>query len=661
MIGLPEKDYRRDIDGLRAISIGLVVFYHLKIHFFQSGFLGVDIFFVISGFLITLHIVQNIGQNNFSFKKFYLRRARRILPALITVLAFTSLAAYFLFLPYDLKQFSGSLLATMGFYSNFYFWKTMAVSYFSPDVTIMPLLHTWSLAIEEQFYIFWPLFLFFLYRYFSSIKVFLFTAFIALTSLLFYVFFKKHVVFVFYSPFSRAFELLMGALLAIYYEKINLPNNKIFLHCLSMLGLFMILFSGIMMQQNNFQGFAVLIPCLGAAILILTGKENNAFGNKILSNNVLVFIGLISYSLYLWHWPIIAFVHYFGIPLNIKNDIGIILISFVLSVLTWKLVEQPIRFKLKYGLAYTLLLFFVASTPELAFAYFSHYHPEDGFNKTSEKMIKITDEFYGVLKKKYGCFTLGHIQPLPAQKLCAIGDLRKKAPSVLVVGDSHAFVDSELFDVLLKNAGLRGYVVTQAADVFLLGDIINWRIEKPMHRNAEIVNLIKKQHFKYVVLAGFWTFYGAQIRSPKIKPVENYTVLAYGLNNAVQFLESMKVTPVLVLDNPPLLNVSKMCGFSRITGTHCYNSLETIKAAHAGVTATRKIIFDLKKKYPNIVLMDLEKVICSEGKCYSSISGIPIYNTGHGNSHLDAAGSQLLGERYIQKVGNPFLTGGSRH
>lgn len=651
-----QNTYRKDIDGLRAISIILVLFYHLHLQFFQSGFLGVDIFFVISGFLITSHITQGIKENNFSFKTFYLKRARRILPALITVLMVTSVAAYFLFMPYDLNQFSGSLLATMGFYSNLYFWKTVATSYFAPNVLIMPLLHTWSLAIEEQFYILWPLFLYFSYKYISNFKVICLTSLIAIASLLFYILFHQHLVFVFYSPISRAFELLIGALLAINYERIKLPERKIYYHFLSLIGLVMILFSATMMPKNDFQSIAILIPCFGAIALIVTGKEKYPLGNKILSNPILVFIGLISYSLYLWHWPIIAFVHYFGIPLSLQNDTLIIVSSFLLSILTWKFIEQPARFKFKYGLTKTLFLSFIICIPELAFADFARYHSQDGFNKTPQNISKITSGFYGILKKKYGCFTLGHPQPLPSVNLCSIGDLTKKNPSVLLVGDSHAFVDVAMFNNLLKNAKLKGYVVTQASGAFLQGDILNWRVEKPMNRNNAIAQLIKTRHFKYVVLAGFWSFYGAQILSPKIKPTSNYAVLEYGLNNAVKMIESSGAIPVIVLDNPPLLNIQKMCGFSRITSKNCYNSVESIKKSHTGIFQTRTIILNLKKKYKNIILIDLQKAICHHSTCYSSMNGIPIYNTGHVNSHLNTEGSQLIGKFYLRKFGNPFCT-----
>lgn len=163
-VGKENGAYRRDIDGLRAISILFVVFYHLKFSWMPSGFVGVDIFFVISGFLITAHLLKDINNACFSLKNFYLKRARRILPALIVVLFSTSIAAYFLFLPNDLKSFAHSLLATLGFSSNLYFWKSINLGYFSTNATIIPLLHTWSLAIEEQFYIFWPILLFIVNR-----------------------------------------------------------------------------------------------------------------------------------------------------------------------------------------------------------------------------------------------------------------------------------------------------------------------------------------------------------------------------------------------------------------------------------------------------------------------------------------------------------------
>jgi len=156
------KSYRRDIDGLRAIAVLFVFFYHSQVNLVSAGFIGVDIFFVISGYLITSHIYENLNNKTFSFKTFYVKRMRRILPALLMVLFMTTIIAYFVLLPEDLKNYTHSLVATICSISNFYFWKFIHIGYFSTDATKLPLLHTWSLGVEEQFYILWPLIIFLL-------------------------------------------------------------------------------------------------------------------------------------------------------------------------------------------------------------------------------------------------------------------------------------------------------------------------------------------------------------------------------------------------------------------------------------------------------------------------------------------------------------------
>lgn len=344
------NSYRKDIDGLRAISIIFVILNHLRLPFMPGGFLGVDIFFVISGFLITLHIAQSIKLNSFSFKKFYMRRARRILPALFVVLLTTSIASYFLLRPSELKQFAGSLSGALFFYSNLYSWKVCAAGYFSQNASIMPLLHTWSLAIEEQFYLTWPLILYFTYKYIPRLPAVYIALIITVLSYVSYVVLAQHATFVFYSPLTRAYELLIGALLALNYDAIKLPKNSMICHLISLIGLAMILFSGFFLTKNDFPGSAMLIPCVGAFLILYIGKNNHSIANVLIGNRIFSFIGLISYSLYLWHWPIIAFVNYFSVQLNFYNAGMIIIVSFLLSFLTWRFIELPFRFNLRYTL-----------------------------------------------------------------------------------------------------------------------------------------------------------------------------------------------------------------------------------------------------------------------------------------------------------------------
>ena len=219
--------YRKDIDGLRALAVLSVVLFHLDLSWVKSGFLGVDIFFVISGYLITSIIIRDLNNKSFSIKNFYLRRVRRILPALIVVLTVTTFLAWLILLPEDLKHYSRSLICAIISISNLHFFHSLSFGYFSTDASIIPLLHTWSLGIEEQFYIFWPIFLILLYKFnFSSRKKIIVITIILITLSIVCFFWKSEPKY-YYFPVTRGFELLIGCLLAIILSnKQQATSNK---------------------------------------------------------------------------------------------------------------------------------------------------------------------------------------------------------------------------------------------------------------------------------------------------------------------------------------------------------------------------------------------------------------------------------------------------
>jgi peptidoglycan/LPS O-acetylase OafA/YrhL len=337
-----QESYRPDIDGLRALAVLLVVVFHTAAKLCPGGFIGVDVFFVISGYLITGIVARDIEQNRFSLSGFYERRIRRIVPALFVLLFACSAASYFVFLPQDLVQYAKSLIAAVLSYSNFFFWTQ--AGYFKPAYAQV-LLHTWSLAVEEQFYLLLPLTLIVLARYPRFLRPALITAtgisFVISVWLAF-----KNPDAAFYMPASRAWELLTGSLLAL--RIVRLPNSRSAQEFLAGSGLLMIAWAAARFSSfTPFPGFAALLPCVGSALLLATGQGSGTLTSSLLSLRPAVSIGAISYSVYLWHWPLVLFVKSGALP-EIKTRgpfyvISILLLSLLLGWLSWRFVEQPFR------------------------------------------------------------------------------------------------------------------------------------------------------------------------------------------------------------------------------------------------------------------------------------------------------------------------------
>jgi peptidoglycan/LPS O-acetylase OafA/YrhL len=336
-------NYRPDIDGLRAVAVLMVLAYHIGTRFVKGGFIGVDIFFVISGYLISKILMKELNDGRFSIAAFYVRRVRRIAPALIAVLVFTTIVAYFTLLPSELKEYSWSLIAAVFSVSNFFFWSQ--AGYFDALASSKPLLHTWSLAVEEQFYLFFPLLLAFVFRrgrkWVTPMVVTL-----AAASFLFSLWAVKfHPSLAFYWPLPRIWELMCGTCLAIGAVPAIRPAAG--RNAASLLGFGLIAYSGTLYTvATPFPGFAALAPCLGTALIIAAGTHGSTLVNRLLSWKPVVFIGLISYSLYLWHWPVIVFsamgVGVEGLSQNVRKVL-IAVAALALGTLSWRFVERPFR------------------------------------------------------------------------------------------------------------------------------------------------------------------------------------------------------------------------------------------------------------------------------------------------------------------------------
>lgn len=336
--------YRKDIDGLRAVAVLPVVAYHVGLHALRGGFIGVDVFFVISGFLITQLLYKDIRANRFSIITFYERRIRRIFPALIAVLLAVYVLAILYCLPSELVDVSKSVTAAALSVSNFYFW--LHSGYFDGDAISKPLLHTWSLAVEEQFYLFWPLLLFTLHRFVRSrlvpVTLGLSCVSFALSIAGMWYFPSAN----FYLPFTRAWELGIGALLAL--DAVPVLIGPAMRNVLAALGLALIIASVFLINPDlPFPGLLAAVPCVGAALVILAGRDGDSLVARALSWRPVVFIGLISYSLYLWHWPITVFQKTYGAFVGGLSDatvkLLIIAVSLLIATLSWKFIEQPFR------------------------------------------------------------------------------------------------------------------------------------------------------------------------------------------------------------------------------------------------------------------------------------------------------------------------------
>jgi peptidoglycan/LPS O-acetylase OafA/YrhL len=349
-----ETRYRADIDGLRAVSILLVVAYHAQPWLVRGGFIGVDIFFVISGFLITRIILSEAKAGTFSSLAFYARRVRRIFPALIVVLATTYLIGWIILLPDGFALLGKSTAAGVAFVSNLF--QLNQTGYFAPDAAENPLLHLWSLGIEEQFYIFWPLLLVLLLgSKYRRIRIAAIAAASFGLSLLIFLGLKE---WSFYSPLPRAWELLAGGLLASsQVEGVARQSSPLRENLLSAAGLAAIIGAAAALNKESlFPGAWALLPVLGAVLIIIA--PNSTVNRVLLSSRAMVAIGLISYPLYLWHWPLLS---YLGIIRNgVPNAIeiwAVVIVAFILAWLTYRFVEIPLRRQPKAvaGLSFALL------------------------------------------------------------------------------------------------------------------------------------------------------------------------------------------------------------------------------------------------------------------------------------------------------------------
>jgi peptidoglycan/LPS O-acetylase OafA/YrhL len=344
--------YRPDIDGLRAIAVCSVIVFHAFPGLLPGGFVGVDIFFVISGFLITSILLKEVRSGKFSIGSFYIRRIHRLLPALILVLTATFVIGWWVLLSHEFINLGKHIVSSVLFSSNILLLTE--IGYFDASSELKPLLHLWSLGVEEQFYIAWPLIIYLVYRYrFGFLKV---TGSLTICAFLLNVILTNiNSSYAFYLPFPRFWELLIGALLANHFANSHLNNNLIKkrIPCLSgsvsyqlasLTGIAIILVALFVIDKNEtFPGLWALLPVFGAALLIAAGPDS-VVNRNLLSNKLLVNIGLISYPLYLWHWPLLSYARIiYSTEPPLSARVVIVFLTFILALVTYKCMELPLR------------------------------------------------------------------------------------------------------------------------------------------------------------------------------------------------------------------------------------------------------------------------------------------------------------------------------
>jgi len=642
--------YRSDIDGLRAVAVLSVLLFHSGFSAFSGGYVGVDIFFVISGYLITTIIVREIENHDFSISRFYERRFRRILPALVVVVTFSLVTGSLFLTPRGVIDLGQSAIATALFSSNILFYFDSG--YFAGAAEMKPLLHTWSLAVEEQYYIFFPLLLVLIakvnakqyLRWLVILGILSFIACVILTNI------KSSAAF--YWTLTRAWELFIGSVLALHV--IPKPNKRFLREFYSMLGIIMIIHSVFQFTpQTNFPGIAATLPTIGTALIILSGTGGSSLISAALSLRPIVFIGLISYSLYLWHWPIIVYVKIFSIKEPTESVMAaIFVLIFGLSILSWKYIESPFRkktlLKEKRSLLVTSAMVSVAIIASgLIFIIYE-------LNINYEVNIKLKDD-----KWNHWASCEKVVNRIKNnQDLCDIG-VGTESTRFILWGDSHARALASGVELSAKKYKLNGKIATQSACPPLLS------IERP---NRTFCNRFNQAVFEYisnsteiktVILAARWALStkGTRYKQESGLPVQlisvdpqdsanlsNVELFEIGLTRTVEMLHELGKKVVLVNPVPEIgYDVPYAYLIANITGREINNLIEPSVKEYKERTEEVETIFRQLKDQMPIDIVTPDAILCNNGSCSVAIDNKLLYRD---DDHLSTFGSEYISEAF---------------
>ncbi len=642
---LTHPKYRADIDGLRAIAILSVVGFHMFPLWFPGGFIGVDIFFVISGFLISTIIFGSLERNNFSFLDFYIRRIKRIFPALLLILFACLLIGWFILTPAEYKQLGKHIAGGAGFISNFILWGESG--YFDTESAKKPLLHLWSLGIEEQFYFFWPLLLAFVWkRKWRFVSV---TAAIAVISFAFNIYIiDKDYKAAFYLPTSRFWELMIGSILA--YIVLHKPHlNVRYKNVQSILGVALIVLGMTLLNKERaFPGWWALLPVLGSFLLISAG-QNAWFNWNILSNRLLVWVGLISYPLYLWHWVLISFARIVqGQTPPPDARIAIIFVSFALSWITYQMIERPVRLGGHGSLKAITLLVLMVLTGLTGYTLYRF----DGFDfRDSERDV-------GSLAKQYQkwdyIFNQTCIDKYGRDQLtfCIASNAN---PEIILFGDSHA---NQLYPGLVKAYGKSkgilsigngpplGSVKVTFQNVtghpWLFGHESYKKVLREIKNSDELKTVVLSSswdpliHGSFYPLENHWIPTGSIFLSleNEYPRSDNLDVFKFGFEQTIRELLIANKKVVIVIDTPEVMANPELCLKNINSDNFC-----TFKKS--GVMLRQKYfrnyLKEIKARYPQVEIFDPVPIMCPQEAClmhnnkyllYRDFSHISEYSSG---------------------------------
>lgn len=654
----PNFSYRRDIDGLRAVAILLVVIFHAFPKFLRGGFIGVDIFFVISGYLITSIILKNQSQNNFSLLDFYSRRIRRIFPSLIVVLAFCLIAGWHILLENEYALLGKHIAAGAIYISNFVLQSESG--YFDIDSELKPLLHLWSLAIEEQFYLVFPLLLILGGRFrVNALAIIL--ACLSISFLLNVLLISDKPTEVFFFPYSRAWELLVGSLLAYISLRVEIKQRRANVaNYFAWFGVTLILVAWIFLDSKKivFPSWWALMPTIGAACLIFAG-ETAWFNRKILASNVAVFIGLISYPLYLWHWVLLSFAKITEIDKpNTLLRLALVFTSMLFAWLTYQFVEKNVRFQkskfISVGLLSCLLAIGAAGyVVKEQKGYSGRYtftqdwtEGELGNDLFASKGLvfekKCVDKYGKVPYEKFS-----------KNEFCLVQNAQLP-PTALLLGDSHA---NHFYSWLIRDTKLTG------------GNLLNRGsggcfpfFDNPKNPNESCLPLINEllemttatPSIETVILASrAVTEINEKTFIPKkttldfssLKDADNpYLVYQNGMRKTLQYLTQAHKKIVFILDIPELEFEPIVCTKRpwRLSGEEAKTPCAVPRSL---VDSRRKkyleIVTNVLRDFPNVKVLDPLPALCDDTYCWAIKDNKLLYRD---NNHLNEVGAAYLYE-----------------